>query len=103
MSLQVAVELAQFEQMFYRKKSGFRPGRVKQWSRMAFGKDEPVIVVEMRVLRIIAHVSEKERGDEISGGAARSRMAAAGSRRLLDRVDPQLVGDALKCLGIDVV
>ena len=60
MAFEVAAELTQLEQLLHRKQPRLRPGRIQQGRGMAFGKNEPVVVVEVRVLGIVAHVSEEQ-------------------------------------------
>ena len=70
---------------------------------MTLGKDEPVVVVVMRILRVVTHVSEEEGRDQIGRGTARGRMPAPRRRRRGNGMNPQLAGDALQAFNINVV
>ncbi len=100
MTFEVVAELAEFREFADGDKTIFRPRGVKQRRGVAFGKNEAVVVVKMRILRVILHVAEEERGDEVGCRAARSRMAAARRRRGSNRVDAQLVGDAFQQFNV---
>ena len=105
MAFEVAAELAQLEQFLDREQAGLRPGRVQQRRRVALGQDEPVVVVIVRVLGVVAHVPEKEGGHHVRRRTARGRMPAARRRRGRNGMNPQLVGDSLQkfdvCLNHD--
>src|SRR6266702_3188939 len=59
MAFEVAAELAKLEQFLRREKPRLGLGRIEQRRRMTLGKNEPVVVVIMRVLRVKAHVPEE--------------------------------------------
>ncbi len=59
MAFEVAAELAKLEQFLRREKPRLGPGRIEQRRGMTLGKNEPVVVVIMRVLRVKAHVPEE--------------------------------------------
>jgi hypothetical protein len=62
---------------------------------MTFGKNEPIIIVKMRTLRVISHMPEEQRGDEIRRRTTRSGMTAARRSCCGYRMNPQLIGNAL--------
>src|ERR1700744_2439954 len=64
-TFEVIAELAELQEFSHRDKAVFSPNSVNQRSGVAFGKNETVVVVIMRVLRIILHVPEKQRGGKI--------------------------------------
>ena len=96
-------ELAQLQQFFRREQAGFGPGRIEQRRGMALGEDKPVIIMIMRVFRVIAHVPEKQRGHDVRCRAAGGRVSAAGRGGGSDGMNPQLIGDSLQQLDVDVV
>ena len=95
MAFEVAAELAELEQVLHREQPGLGPGRVEQRRGVAFGEDEAVVVVVVGVLRVVTHVPEEQRRDQVGRGTARSGMPAARRRRRGNGMNPQLVGDAL--------
>ena len=103
MPLEVGPELAELEEVLGGEKTGLGPGGVKQRGGMAFGENETVIVMVMRVFGVVAHVAEEQGRDQIGRRAARGGMAAGrrGCRR--NRVNSQLVGDALQRLNINII
>ena len=103
MAFEVAAELAQLEQFLRREQPGLGPGRVQQRRGVAFGENEAVVVVVMRVLRVVAHVPEEQRRHQVRRRTARSGMPAARRRGRRNGMNPQLVGDALQALNINVV
>ena len=60
MAFEVAAELAELEQFLHREEPGLGPGRVQQRRGVAFGEDEPVVVVVVGVLRVVTHVPEEQ-------------------------------------------
>ena len=96
MALEVRVDAAQVEQVGARKEPGVRPGRVENRRGMALRQHEAVVVGILRVLRIEAHLAEKERRDDLCRGHARRRVAAAGFGGRLDRIDAKLGGEVLQ-------
>src|SRR5258708_33856318 len=103
MSLQVAAQLAQLEQVVSRKKPCLGPGRIEQRGRVALRQDEPVVVVVVGVLRVIAHVSEEQCGYDVRGRAAGSWMAAAGGCGGCVGGNPKLGGDAFQAFKFDIM
>ena len=93
MAFEIVAKLAELREFGDGDETIFGPRGVEQRRGVAFGKNEPVVVVKMRILRVILHVAEEQRGDKIRRRAARSRMAAARRRSCGDGVDAQLVGD----------
>ena len=75
-------------------------GSVEQRGRVAFGQDETVIVVVVRVLRVILHMAEKQRGGKVRRREAGGWMTAAGRRGGLDGMDAQLVGDPFQQFNV---
>src|SRR5262249_54366179 len=84
-------------------KSSLGPGGIQQRRRMTFGKNETVVVIIFRILRVVPHVPEKQSSDQVRRGTARSWMSTARRRGCSYRVDAQLIGDAFQCLCIDVI
>ena len=95
MAFQVAAELAELEQFLHREQPRLRPGRVQQRRGVAFGENEPVVVVVMGILRVVTHVPEEQGRDQVRRRTTRSRMPAARRRRRRNRMNPQLMRDAL--------
>jgi hypothetical protein len=95
MTFQFAGELPERRQFGNRQKTVFRPRGVKQRRGVAFRQNETVVVIVVRILRIVTHLPEKKRGDQIRRREARGRMSAARRRRRGDGMNSQLVGDAL--------
>ena len=65
MAFQVAAELAQLEQVLHREQPRLRPGRIEQRRGVALGKNEPVVVVVMGILRVVTHVPEEQRRHQV--------------------------------------
>ena len=100
MAFEVAADFAQLEQVARGKQSGLGPGRVEQRGGVAFGKNEAVVVVVFRILRIVTHVAEKQRGHQVRHGATGGGVAAARSGGRRNRVDSQLVRDSLQQFNV---
>jgi len=96
MTFEVAAELTQLQQIACREQPGFRPCGVKERGGVALRQNEAVVVVKMRIFRVVAHVTEKQRGHQVRRRAAGSGMTAACRGRGSDGMDPQLVCDALQ-------
>ncbi len=96
MPFEVRGVFAQLQQGLDREQSGLGPRRVEQRGGVSFGEDKAVVVMEMRMLGIIAHVPEEQCGHEIRGGQAGRGMSTAGGGGGGDRVNAQLVGDSLQ-------
>src|SRR5947208_432594 len=103
MAFEVAAELAELQQIFGRKKPRFGPGGIEQRGGVAFGQNESVVIVEMWILGIITHVPEEQRGDDVSRRTAGGRMAAARGGGCVDRMNPQLIGNALQTFNVNIV
>ena len=67
---------------------------------MTFGQDETVVVVVVRVLRIILHMTEKQGRHDIGRRAARSRVSAASRSGGFNGMDAQLIGNPLQQFNI---
>ena len=65
MAFEVAAELAELEQVLRREKAGFSPGCVEERGCVAFGKDETVVIVVMRIFGVVAHVGEEQRRHDV--------------------------------------
>ena len=65
MAFEVAAELAELEQIFHGKQPGLRPGRIQQGRRVAFGENEPVVVVIVGILRVVTHVPKEQGRDQV--------------------------------------
>ena len=85
------------EELFPRNQAELGPDRVQQRRRMAFRQDESIVQRMPGVLRIVAHLREEERGDQIGGRQARRRMPASGLRRGSNRLDPEAGCDVFQC------
>jgi hypothetical protein len=81
MTFEIRINAAEFLQICHRKQSGFRPRGVKNRSGVAFGKNEAVVVVIFRVLRVVAHVAVEQRGHQIGHRTARSWMTTTSRCR----------------------
>ena len=103
MSFKIAPDLAQLEQFLRREKAGLGPGRIQQRRRVTLRENESIVVEIVRVLWLIPHVPEEKRGHNVGRGTARGRVPAACSRRGGNRMNPQLIGDALQCLDVNIV
>src|SRR5437867_3777212 len=103
MAFEVATELAQLQQIFGGKKPGLGPGGIEQRGSVAFGQNEPVVIVEMWMFRIITHVPEEQRGHDVSRRTARGGMPAACGGGCADRMNPQLIGNALQTFNVNIV
>jgi hypothetical protein len=92
-AFEVAREFAQPEQLVNRNQPVFGPGGVKHRSRVPLRKNEAVVIVILRLIRQIAHVAEEQRSNDVGGGHAGSRMAAACGCGFIDGMNSQLVGN----------
>ena len=89
MAFEIRVDLAQSQQFFARKRSGFGPGGIKDRRGMALREHEDIAVAVVWIARIVTHHGiEKDRHDLCRGAAAR-RVAAAGFGCGTDGIDPQ--------------
>ena len=102
MAFEIVAELAELQQFRNRHETVFRPRGVKQRRGVAFRENEPVIVVIVRVLRVILHVAEEQRGDNVRRRAAGGWMTAASRRGRLDGVDAQLVGNPFQQFNVRI-
>ncbi len=94
--LEVGVEPAQLEQLGAGKEAGVRPGRIQNRRRVPLRQHEAVVVGILRILRIEAHLAEKERRDNLGRGHAGRRVTAPGLGRRLDRIDAELGGEVFQ-------
>ena len=103
MAFKVATELAQLQQIFGGKKAGLGPGGVEQRGGVALGQNEPIIIVEMWIFGIITHVPEEQRGHNIGRRTAGGGMSAARGGGCVDRMNSQLIGNALQTFNVNIV
>lgn len=92
MAFEIGSECAQFQQVGRRKQPGFRPGGIKQGSRMALGENEAIAVRQLRVVGVVPHHREKQGRRDVGRRTATGRMAAAGFTGCFDTVDAELSG-----------
>ena len=93
MTFEIAAQRAEFQKFFSGKQPGFGPRGIKDRSGMTFGKNETVVVVMLRILGVIAHVSEEKGCHQVCHGAAGRGVTAAGGGGGVDGVDAQRVRD----------
>src|SRR4029079_1418112 len=74
-----------------------RPRRVQQRRSVTFREHESIVVGVLRMMRVVAHFGEEQRGREFCGGAARGRMTAASFGGGAHRIDPEARRDVVEC------
>ena len=102
MAFEIGGEFAQRQQFARGKEAGLRPRGVEERRGVAFRQNETVVVVVVRILRVVSHVAEKQRGRQVRRRAARSGMAAARRGGGRDGMDAQLVCDALQKFNVSL-
>ena len=102
MAFEVAAVFAELQQIVHGKQTGFRPRGVKDRRGVPFGKNETVVVVIVRIFRVVTHVPEKQRRHHVRRRQARSRMAAARGGGGVNRMNAQLVRNALQQFNVSI-
>src|SRR5690349_14984729 len=57
----------------------------------------------MWIFWIITHVTEEQRGDNVGGRTAGGGMPTARGGGCVDRMNPQLIGNALQTFNVNIV
>ena len=65
MAFEIAVQLPQLEQVLNREKASLGPGGIEQGRGVAFGENKAVVIVVVGVFRVVTHVPEEQRGDQV--------------------------------------
>src|SRR5438105_543501 len=103
MALEIAVQPPKLEEFFDREKAGFSPRGVKQRRCVTLGKDETVVVIKFWIFRVIAHMTEEKRCDQICRRTTRSWMSAPRRRRCFNGMNAQLIGNSFQTFCVDIV
>ena len=98
MALEIAVDAAQSQQALHRNRSRLRPRGIEQRGRVSLREHEAVVVGMRRIVRMVAHDPEEERGDEVRGRQARGGVARPRFRGRAQAVLAQSGGDGTQRL-----
>src|SRR6185436_11758869 len=96
MSFEIRIELPKRQQIVAADDADFCPRRVQQRRGVPLREHESVVVGILRMMRVVAHFGEEERGGKFCGGAARRRVTAAGLRGGAHRIDTEARRDVLQ-------
>ena len=70
MSLEIGIEAPQRQQLIARDDARLGPGGIEDRRRVSFRQHEAIVVGVLRVARVVAHLREEQRRDDVGRGAA---------------------------------